>query len=998
MTDFTKELEEHLGAPRSSLWYKRFHTLMPYRVREVLLVSSSYDAFILQEDGRLTERLFEAYSEMNLSSAPRVVHARNVTSAMVILGERPVDLVITMVRLEDTNVNEFGRMVKANHPDIPVVLLTFNAGELEDFRPNLDPKAIDRTFLWTGDTQILLSIIKLYEDEWNVDYDVRTGDVQVVVVVEDSPRYYSMFITLLYEELMIQSQSLIFEGLNRHHKLMRMRARPKLLLVSTYNEAVEVFDRFPENIIAIISDISFPMNGTYTVDAGIQLARYVQANYPRVEVLLQSALEENERKAEHLHIPFVRKTSSKLHKRIRRFLLENLGFGDFVFRHPDRTEVGRASNVYELLDAIKRVDDESLQYHAYHNHFSRWLMARSMFQLARRLQPRGVSEFATSQDLRIFILKSLEDALSDERVGAIADYDAHRTPSASQFVRIGSGSLGGKGRGIAFLNSMLARQKIKEYFTDLEVTIPKTLAVATDWFVRFVDKNQLRDFAEDTEDDEAILERFLEAPLPGELVEQLRFVLSQLPGPLAVRSSSLLEDSQYQPFAGIYRTVMLPNDSTKDSVRLRELQRAVKAVYASTYGESARTYLAGTSFGLEDEQMGIIIQQVVGNWHGDRFYPTMSGVGHTHNYYPVGAQKAEDGMALLALGLGQAVVQGESVLRFSPGTPRSLPQFTCSKDYLDFTQRRFYALTRQENVAYNNNADGAIELFELAEAEEDGVLQRVGSVYSVQDDAIRDNLRLPGPRIVTFNSVLKWNEVPLAETIRRVLRFVRSELGCAAEIEFAMNLVPGEDPVLYLLQVRPWATRNVSHDFLDLEEVENGTLVCQTNRSLGHGVLQEIQDIIYVKDLPLTSFDTPAVAEQVGQLNQLLKQRRRGYFLVGPGRWGSSDPRLGIPVKWSQISEARVVAELPFPGQFVEPSQGTHFFQNIISRGVGYLTLFDVQSTDNSALQFLDRKWLESLPIKDTTESVCHVRLPHPLTVVLDGRKGNARVFSPKEE
>ena len=974
--------------------YRRFHDLMPFRVREVLLVSSAYDAFILEEDGHLTERLFLQYSELNLSSAPRITHASTGSAALDLIERRRFDLVIVMPRLADSDVFAFGRRLKERHPNKPLVVLGFNDAEISDLAERGPDGTIDGVFVWIGDARILLTMIKVVEDARNAEHDIRNADVQAILVVEDSVKRYSTFLTLLYAEVMSQSNSLISEGLNDHHRLMRMRARPKILLATTYEEARGLFLKHRDNILALITDVSYRRGGQTDPDAGFRLVDEVLAQKPDTAVLVQSSTPENAARAALRLLPYADKGSPTLLARIHDFLQESLGFGDFVFRMPDGRVVGRAHDMFELEGLIATVPEESLYFHSSHNHFGTWLMARSMFALARMLLPLKPSDFPDGMaGLRAFLVRSLHETRVNEQLGMITDFTEQRPDFDSGFVRVGKGSLGGKGRGLAFLNQLLTRPEFRDGALELPVRCPPSVALCTTEFERFSDQNGLWSLRLQGLPDDELVSRFCQARLPDELSERLAVIVQRLRGPLAVRSSSLLEDSQYQPFAGIYATYMLPNNDPDPAVRHAELCRAVQAVYASTWGHNARAYMAGTPNSLEEERMAVVIQQVVGRAHGQRFYPLLSGVAHTHNYYPVGSQRAEDGLALVALGLGHTVVHGDTAVRFSPASPGVLPQFTSPADYLKFSQRSFLAIDLgRPRMEHLERPEGTLRAFDLADAEADGTLAHVGSVYSADDDAIRDGLLWPGPRLVTFHGILKWGSIELAATLRRVLSVLRQELGCAAEIEFALDLDDDGEPQLYLLQVRPSASRPVQ-GFIATEGFPPELTLCRTDRALGHGVLSKLCDVVYVRPRALDSADTPAVAAQVGQLNAALQADGAGYLLIGPGRWGSSDPRLGIPVDWSQIAGARVIAETDFPGMHVEPSQGTHFFQNMISRGIGYLTLFHSGHEGEPDDRWLDLDWLEGLPALRETADVRHVRLDEPLLVQLDGQSGRAIVL-----
>jgi len=991
-----------VGDSAETAWDQTFHDLMPNRVREVLLVSSHYDAFTLEEDGRLSDRVVSEYSELNLSNAPRITHVSTGARAMRALAERRFDLVLTMVRIPDIDVSAFGRGVKQRFPNLPVVLLVLTEADLGEFPGGFDPQAIDVVFWWTGNATILLAIIKLVEDRQNFVHDIETG-VRAILVVEDSVRYYSSFLTLLYVELMKQSESLAAEGLNDLHRLGRMRARPKVLLARTYEEATALYLEFGTGIAAIISDVSFSHDGHEDPNAGYELVGEIRSIDPEVAILLQSADPGSDVKAAELGAAYASKKSPNLLGDIRQFVNEALGLGDFVFRMPDRSEVGRARHAFELEQQLATVPAESIQYHATHDHFSLWLTARCLFSIARKARLRKATDFGGPEAIRAFLIQSLAESRARRQEGVITDFSPAQAGAAVQFVRVGSGSIGGKARGLAFLGSVIARHKLADHFPGLSIRVPASVGVSTEEFERFVESHHLVSTDREAFSYSLAFERCMAGRLSDDLRQKLRSAVVTFKGPLAVRSSSILEDSQLRPFAGIYATYMIPNNHPDPEVRLDQVCDAVKAVFASTYSEDARAYLSRTPYSIEEEKMAVLIQEVVGQRHGDRFYPDIGGVAVSYNYYPVGHQRAEDGLAMVALGLGQTIVEGGMGVQFSPSDPSVLPQFGSARDYLQHTQRNFAALDLGTTDVDWHSRTGKTRVYDLADAEADGTLALVGSVYSSDEDVLKDDLHQSGPRLVTFHNVLKWNAIPLAPALARLLAIVRQGMGCAVEIEFALDAgdwgrsVPDgaqrREPTLYLLQVRPQAT-TLLEGLVDVEGHAVEDLVCSTRRSLGHGIIDGIRDIIQVKRTDLQATETPDVARQVGELNRRLAEQQRPYVLVGPGRWGSADPRLGIPVKWSQISGAKVIVEVPFDDRVVEPSQGAHFFHNVTSSRIGYLTLPSpgrLVGDDRS----LDEEWLSAQRVEAETPEVRHIALDAPLHVVLDGRISRGVILKP---
>ncbi|MFQ5526708.1 MAG: PEP/pyruvate-binding domain-containing protein [Thermoanaerobaculia bacterium] len=984
----------------------RFHDLTPYRVREVLLVSSPYDAFILEEDGQLTEQVFFEYRKVSASSPPRFTHVRTDRAAFAALRERRFDLILVMASLSGMGVNAFGRRVKELRPGRPVVFLAIDDRELDQAREAVDPEVIDGTFLWRGDPRILLAITKYIEDRENVEHDVAEGNIRVILMIEDSPRFYSAFFGLLYKELMSQSRSLASEGVNELHRMMYMRARPKILHATSYERGKEIFDRYESNVMALISDVAVPRGDEVDSAAGVEFTKYARGRIPDLPVLLHSADPDNAEIAQHLRAAFAHKGSPTLLAQIRAFLTEQLGFGDFVFRLPDGREVGRARDLLEMEQVLPTVSGASVGYHASNNHFSIWLMARCEFELADRLRPRKTADFGGVEETREHLLKVLSDARRSSYEGQVADLNPDRFDQ-DLITRTGPGALGGKARGIAFLNRVLNEIELPDR-SSLPVEIPKTVVVTTDTFDAFLDGRNLREFASNCEDDVELARKFLSSPLPQQLDEDLRLLVERLEGPLAVRSSSLLEDSLHQPFAGIYSTLMIPNNDPDPERRLESLAGAIKLVYASTFSSDARSYLSTTGHLEEEEKMAVIVQPLIGRRHGDRFYPTFSGVAQSFNFYPVGAQRGKDGVVHVAVGLGRMVVDGGLALRFSPRNPGILPQFAAPTSMLDRTQRSFYAVDMEYRFS-NEFIDpfANVREFDLIEAEADGALSAVASVYVANEQQLREDLSLAGPRVVTFANILKHGAVPLAETLQEVIKVARRGMGGPVEVEFACEM--GDwgrrtrygkkrvGPVLYLLQMRPLGSRTTAAP-LSQTEYARKDVVCASHSSLGQG-LGKVRDVVYVRRDRWRASKNKVIAREIEQVNRSLLGEKRRYLLVGPGRWGTADEWLGIPVKWRQISNAKVIVEASPKGYNVEPSQGTHFFQNITSLRIGYLTVPSGAekrtAPAGTAGQYVDWEWLDSRQAHAETEHLRHVRLRKPLTVVLDGREGRGLIVKP---
>ncbi|MCH7814099.1 MAG: histidine kinase, partial [Planctomycetes bacterium] len=930
------------GAPvqrdDEDLHFGAFHNLMPFRVNKVLLVSSLYESFILEEEGLLSELFTSQYLDMNLSNPPRVSRASTGKEALEFIRERQVDLIITMPRLARWNVPDFAEAVKDIRPELPVVVLAGEPRELQRHPELADCEHIDQIFVWRGDAKILLAAVKYIEDRLNVEHDTKVGNVRVIVLVENSVRFYSAYLPLIYGEVVKLTHSLMAEGINAIERLRRMRARPKILLAKTFEEAREYIDRFGQYLLGVISDVRFPKDGQLDPEAGIKLLRLIREESAHLPVLLQSSNSEHARAASELGASFLNKHSPSLLADLRLFLLGNLGFGDFVFVMPGGYEVGRAHDLRSFEDLVARVPDESLVFHARNDHFSNWLMARTEFGLAARIRPRKVTDFATVAALRVYLLETLAEFHEQSQSGVIADFSSARLDLPAAFTRIGSGSMGGKARGLAFINALIRRHNLRNRFEGVRIAVPNSAAIGTGVFDEFLETNGLQALVARDVDDEDLLAAFLAAELPRSVQSDLTAFLRQVQYPLAVRSSSLLEDSPDRPFAGIYATHMIPNNHRVVDVRLGQLCKAIKRVYASAFFRTARQYLEVTGRHAEEEKMGVILQEIVGSDHNGRFYPTFSGVARSYNFYPTGQAAPEDGVAIVALGLGKMVVEGNQSLLFSPAHPHVLPQFPTTADLLANSQREFFALdvSRPAPIQAQTADDGLFRLG-LEAAEEDGTLAPIGSVYSAENDRVYDGVFRSGTRLVTFAHVLKANLIPLAEILRLLLKIGHEGMAYPIEIEFAVDM--SVQPVEFgFLQIRPIVAHEECED-VRLEELEPERTICFSRQALGNGRMCDLRDIVYVVPDRFDREHTREIAVELGRINADLVREGRRYVLLGPGRWGSADRWLGIPVTWDQISAAQVIVEATLEDFVVAPSQGTHFFQNLTSLGVGYLTV-----------------------------------------------------------
>jgi CheY-like chemotaxis protein len=975
--------------------FEGFENLMPFRVQNILLVSSLYDSFILREDGRLNELLIDESLELNLRQIPNITHVSSCAEALDLARENPqFNLIVTNLMVGDIDATQLAHEVRRAGLDVPVVVLGYDYREIKNFVARNPGTDLDRVFLWQGTARILIAIVKYIEDKRNVLHDTRAMGVPVLLVVEDNIRYYSSFLPVIYTELIKQSRRVIQEGINVAHKLVRMQARPKILLASNFEDAAQLVQEYREYIFGLVSDVEFPWDSKLSPEAGFELARLVKSLAPDVPVVLQTSRTEFRPRAHAEGYSFLRKRSPTLLKDLRRILTDQFGFGDFVFRMPDQREVGRAKDLNELEEQLQTVPPDSLMYHAQRNHFSHWLMARTEFALAAKLRPRKVSDFNGPEHLRRDLIESINDYRREQNEVLIGDFKPETfKPSESSFLRVGSGSLGGKARGLAFVRHLLRTRRIARRFPEVRIAVPPAVVLATDMFDQFLAENNLSDFALHCDDDSEIQQRFLDAPLPVPLTENLKAYLEEVRYPLAVRSSSLLEDSQYQPFTGVYETFMLGNQQTDPHTRLEELSEAVKRVYASTFSQHAKTYVRATPYRLEEEKMAVILQQVVGTMHGQRFYPDFSGVVRSHNFYPVEPATFSDGIAAVALGLGRTVVDGGKCLMFCPRYPRNLLQFSSVDDILANTQTEFCAL-ELNGVPHGAGAGHLREMrFGLDVAEADGTLHPVASTYSAENDAVYDGLSRPGPRIVTFAPMLKHGLFPIASVLDVLVRAGEDALGNPVEIEFAVRLPEGSGPAEFgFLQIRPLTLARDNQD-LSIGQVDSSQLVCQSTKVLGNGRIENLQDIVVVDSHRFERGRSQEVARSVAHFNATLAAENRPYLLIGVGRWGSNDPWLGIPVEWDEISGARVIVEAGFRDFRVTPSQGSHFFQNLTAFQVGYFTV-----NPDAGEGSVDWQWLAEQPAVEEQGCVRRLQFAQPLRVIMNSRSSQGVIFKPEPQ
>jgi CheY-like chemotaxis protein len=966
-----------------------YQDLMRHRIMDILLVSTPYDTFILEEIGELSERMLGEFRNLDLHYAPALTGVSSGEAALRIARDRArVNLIITTPHLADMDAAELARRARADGLDVPVVLLAWDTRELAAFRARVDTSGLERVFLWQGDARILVAIVKSVEDRKNAPHDTACVGVQVILLVEDNVRYYSSFLPVMYTELLHHSQRVISEGLNLSQKILRMRARPKILLCTDWEEAEAAFAAYADDVLGIISDVEFPRAGARYPSAGADFARQVRQAYPDVPIVLHSSRPENEALAHQVGADFLLKGSPLLLQELREVMLQDFGFGDFVFRLPGGAEADRAADLRELEQRLGTVPEESIVHHASRNHFSRWLKARTEFALAHELRPRRLSDYESPRALRESLIRAIAGYRRDQSRALVTDFDRSSFDLSGDFYRMGGGSLGGKARGLAFVRRLIAEQGLRERFPGVEIAVPTSAVLGTDVFDRFLDDNDLRQFAIECDDEDELRRRFQAARFPEEAERDVAAFLERARWPLAVRSSSLLEDSQRQPFTGVYDTLMLANSAWSLGERLDRALTAIRRVYASTFSRHAKAYLKATSYRLEEEKMAVILQRIVGAAHGPRFYPDFSGVARSHNFYPSPPLLAADGIVALALGMGRAVVEGGACLRFSPRHPRHVQQLSSVEEMLETTQREFWALPLEPAD------EGPLmreERYALAEAEKDGTLAAVGSTYSAENEAVYDGLARPGTRLVTFAPVLKNGLFPLPEVLTTLMEAGAGGMGLPVEIEFAVSLAPSAAGrrEFGFVQMRPLALLRET-EALDIGETPAESVLCRSQRVLGNGRIEGIRDLVVVDFQRFERARSREAAAEVARLNAVLARERTPYALVGVGRWGSRDPWLGIPVTWDQVSGAAVIVEAGLRDLSVTPSQGTHFFQNLTSFNVGYFTV-NPETGDG----VVDWDWLDARAPASSASHVRHIRLERPLLVLMNGKRNEGVILKP---
>jgi hypothetical protein len=981
----------HAGLPPQSI--KIYHELMARKVGDILLVSSPYDAFIMEEEGRLSNRIINEYKGLNLSKPPRLTWVSSADEAFMRLKKKPFDLILAMPSLDGMDVYVFGEEVKKLYPELSFFLLLHNTCDIDHYVCDDTNTAVDRTYIWGGNADLLLAIIKNLEDEMNVAFDTQNAKVRVIIMVEDSPYHYSSFLPELYKQIVLQTQSVIDDSINEEHRLLKMRGRPKVLVAQTYEEAISLYEEYKPYVLSVFSDMRYPRNGKEDKQAGFKLLTKIRSEIPDLPALILSTEEENRGIVTRLPAVFINKNSSNLHDQIKTFFVSKLGFGAFVFRMPGGEEISRASGIREMEKLITEIPDESILFHANNNDFSRWFMARSEIDFALNLKPVSIDDFKSSDDFRQFIIETIRSRIRGTRKGHVIAFDSEKFDSDTDFMKIGSGSLGGKARGLAFMASQTKRDpSLARAFPSVDISIPQTFVIATDGFKMFIAENNLARLLESDQklEDSQIIDRFIAAKFPDWLEKNLKVYLENVRYPIAVRSSSLFEDAHYQPFAGLYHTYMLPNSDPNLETRLERLILAVKLVYASTYLKAPRSYAKSTMHRMEDEEMAVILQQLTGRHHENYFYPTISGVAQSYNFYPIAHLKAEEGISYLAMGLGKIVMEGGKTLRFCTKYPQFLPQFSMVDDILENSQKYFYALKTDSfpsNGSFVNDSkdEPTLAKLDLSDATDHPAVRLLSSTFHVQDNRIRDSFSNKGFPVLTFANILKYNAFPLAQILEEVTKIGSRWMGASVEVEFAANLPENGEgkPEFSLLQIRPMGRYKQNLGVTITKEAIDKAF-CYSTLSLGNGEYKDIYDLVYVDPDTFDPGKTVEIAAEINKINGLFNEKNRKYVLIGPGRWGSSDRWLGIPVGWNDISNVGVMLETTIESIKADPSQGSHFFQNITSLGISYITISDKGD------DFIDYDFFRCQSCENTTQYLKHIHFDTPIKILVDGKTSQA--------
>ncbi len=963
-----------------------FQELMPVKIKEVLLIATLYDSYSIVREGQFSDKIFGEYLQLNLYAAPRFTSVNTREDALLALEHRDFDLIIVMAGLDKDKAVETARELSGLRPHVPLLLLANNNADLRFFQAEgrkLD--FIDRIFVWNGDSNVFLAMIKYIEDKKNVARDTQNGNVRVILLVENSIQYYSRYLPILYTTIMTQTQILVQEDAEDElHKILKMRARPKVILVDNYEEAVGIINSYRHYMLCVVSDVKFERNGVEDGDAGIDLLKYAKESlkYP-IPVLLQSQDIENAERARSIQADFINKNSESLSMDILHFLYRRLGFGNFVFKGKDGKPITEAENLVEFQQKFREIPAEALLYHGKRNSFSTWLMARGEINMAEQLRPYKTEDFKSAEAIRQFCLDVFQRVRFEKFKGTIVNFDAELATSDRLILRLAKGSLGGKGRGIAFMCNLVENIDFHQLIPDMNIRIPATAVIGALEFDKFIEINNLYDDIYALNDYESIRRHFIESEFDEKLRKRLMSYLGKVKKPLAVRSSGLFEDSLLQPFSGVYSTFLIPNNHPDISVRYSQLETAVKLVYASIFTETAQAYFDAIQYKIEEEKMAVVIQEVVGQKYNNKYYPTISGVAQSYNFYPVSYMQPEDGFSVAAVGLGMYVAGGENSYRFCPKYPAINP--SAVSDLLRDTQKDFYAidLTRSDFDLITQGENAAIQKFRIKEGEKDGTLLQSVSTYSLENDVLVPGLHGDGPRVVDFANILKYNALPLSETLLLLLKLFREAMGSPVEIEYALDLDPSRKrvPTFYLLQIKPLIRTEEQVD-VDLEELDERRVFMYTEGGMGNGKIENVTDVVFVDPEKFDKTKTQQMAREISQINSDMEKQNKAYILIGPGRWGSRDPYTGIPVFWANISKARVIVEMGLPDYPLDASLGSHFFHNVTSMNVGYFSV--PHQSQNS---FLHMEMLKGRKVVNEKTYVKHIRFDSPLTVLMNGKE-----------
>ena len=970
--------------------FQGVHDLMKFRVTEILLISTEYDAYVLEEDGRLAEQIYDQFNDLSIPYIPRIHWVASGEEALEELKRRTIHLIITMSRVSDMSSFQSETAIHEAYPNIPIVMLSYDRLTPEMIARIRETSCINRVFHWSGNNKVLLAIIKYIEDQKNVESDSKLG-VQAILLVDDSPVYYSQILPIIYTEILTQTRYLVKHAMNISHGLFRVRFRPKILLAETYEEAMNIIVTYRHNLLGVISDVRFPKDGALTPSAGFELAQRVRNTIPDLPFLLQSEELENAQKSEALQLHFLDKNSPNLLHNLRTYILENYGFGSFVFKYPDGRVIDEATDITGLERIIRILPDESLCYHATQNHFSRWFRARAEVEVADKLRFVDTEEVGSAADIRAYILKVLNDYFQKYQSGLILDFEGlSKKDMENAFIKLGTGSMGGKARGVAFMNAMIAKAHLANKYEDMKVKVPRSFVIGSDVFEQFIEENSLHSFLACNPKEEAIAQKFTESDLPAAIQENLRSLTQHVKCPLAVRSSSILEDSRILPFAGIYNTYIVPNSHEDTEIRFKQLSDAVKLVFASVFYAAPVQYAKNADIRIEEEKMAVLIQELVGERYGDLYYPAISGVAQSYNFYPYYPMKPEEGTVSLALGLGKTIVEGERVYRFSPAYPKLNPLVSSPEEYQKKSQNAFYAVNLKDAADITLRADEGYvyQKLPISQANKDQSLEYIGSTYSIENDCIYDNVYQPGPKLVTFTPILKYNRLPLTQIIKDLLRVGKQAFGTDVEIEFAINIPKDKNKPkeFNFLQIRPMV---VGREALEVSLGEPKESWCFSRRTIGNGYYQNIHDIIFVNPETFNLQASVQIADEIEELNKMLFKEGRRCILVGFGRLGTADRWLGIPLSWEQMSQAMIIVEVDRKDLRPEPSLGSHFFHNLTAANMGYFHI----AYDNEDEGMFDWDWLLSLPVLKQTKYVKLVRREETFKAKIDGRSFKGIIY-----